>query len=153
MPSWGGVVSVSYYVGKGITPYVNYTYTDLNETNINNNQVAVLSGFNTPKHKINIGVNAAHVWKGLGFSANFKWVTSYQWESPFADGVVPSYNTLDLQVYYEIAKIHSTIRVGGSNIYNNMHIEAVGSPEIGGLYYVAYSFDINTFRKHSTPAQ
>jgi iron complex outermembrane receptor protein len=153
VPSWGGVISLSYYVGKGITPYVNYTYTDLDQTNINNNQVAVLSGFNTPKHKINIGVNAAHVWKGLGFSANFKWVNSYQWESPFANGIVPSYHTLDLQVYYEIAKIHSTIRVGGSNIYNNMHIEAVGSPEIGGLYYVAYAFDINTFKKHSTPAQ
>jgi len=147
VPSWGAVVSVAYSVGHGITPYINYTYTDLNDNNINNNQVAVLSGFNTPKHKVNIGVNAAHVWKGLGFTANWKWVDSYQWDSPFADGVVPSYHTLDLQIYYEIPHIYSTVRIGGSNIYNNMHIEAVGSPAIGALYYAAYSFDIGNLKK------
>jgi len=149
VPSWGGVASISYYVGHGITPYINYTYTDLNDKNISSNQVTVLSGFNTPKHKINIGLNAAHVWQGLGFSANWKWVNSYQWESPFANGIVPSYHTLDVQIYYEVAKIHSTIRVGASNIYNNMHIEAVGSPQIGGLYYVAYAFDISNFKKQN----
>ena len=153
VPSWGGVISLSYYLGHGITPYVNYTYTDLDDRNISSDQVTVLSGFNTPKHKINVGFNAAHVYKGLGFTANFKWVNSYQWESPFANGTVPSYHTLDLQVYYEMSKIHSTIRVGGSNIYNNMHIEAVGSPQIGALYYVAYAFDISNFKKRSQPAQ
>lgn len=153
VPSWGGVASVSYYAGKGITPYVNYTYADLNDNNISNNQLTVLSGFNTPKHKVNIGLNANRVWKGLGFSANWKWVTSYQWESPFANGIVPSYHTLDLQIYYEVPKAYSTIRVGGSNIYNNRHIEAVGSPEIGALYYVAYSFDLGDLKKHSKPTQ
>ena len=148
VPSWGGVASISYYAGKGITPYVNYTYADLNDKNISGDQVTVLSGFNTPKHKINVGLNAAHVWKGLGFTANFKWVTSYQWQSPFADGTVPSYHTLDAQIYYEFAKAYSTVRVGASNLYNNMHIEAVGSPKIGALYYVAYAFDINNFKKN-----
>jgi len=153
VPSWGGVVSVAYYVGHGITPYVNYTYTDLNDNNINNNQVAVLSGFNTPKHKINVGINAAHVYKGLGFTLNWKWVNSYQWESPFANGIVPSFHTLDAQIYYEIPKAYSTIRVGGSNIYNNMHIEAVGSPMIGALYYVAYAIDLGDLKKHKTASQ
>ena len=150
VPSWGGVASISYFVGHGITPYVNYTYADLDASNISNDQLTVLSGFNTPKHKINIGLNANRVWKGLGFAANFKWVTSYQWESPFANGTVPSYHTLDLQIFYEIPKAYSTIRIGGSNIYNNKHIEAVGSPQIGGLYYVAYAFDLGSLRK---PAQ
>ena len=150
VPSWGGVISLSYYAGHGITPYVNYTYTDLDASNINNNQVAVLSGFNTPKHKFNVGLNAAHVYKGLGFTLNWKWVNSYQWESPFANGTVPSYHTLDAQIYYEIPKAYSTIRVGGSNIYNNMHLEAVGSPMIGGLYYVAYAVDLGNLKRHKT---
>ncbi len=147
VPSWGAAISVAYYVGKGITPYVNYTYSDLDDRNIKNAGVTVLSGFNTPKHKMNIGVNASRVVGGLGFNANFKWVTSYQWQSPFADGTVPSFHVLDLQVFYEIDKAYSTIRVGGSNIYNNRHIEAVGSPKIGGLYYVAWSFDFVNFGK------
>ena len=145
VPSWGASISVAWYVGKGITPYVNYTYSDLDDRNLKNNGATVLSGFNTPKHKINIGVNAARVIGGLGFNANFKWVTSYAWQSPFADGTVPSFHTLDLQVYYEIDKAYSTIRLGASNVYNNRHIEAVGSPKIGGLYYVGWTFDFNNF--------
>lgn len=147
VPSWGVAASLGVYVGHGITPYVNYTYSDLDDKNLKNSGVTILSGFNTPKHKFNIGINGNKVWKGLGFSANFKWVTSYQWESPFADGTVPSFHTLDLQIFYEIEKAYSTIRIGGSNIYNNKHIEAVGSPKIGALYYVGWLFDFNNFTK------
>jgi outer membrane receptor protein involved in Fe transport len=147
VPSWGAAISVAYYVGRGITPYVNYTYADLDDKNLKNNGATVLSGFNTPKHKINIGLNAARVVGGLGFNATFKWVTAYAWQSPFADGTVPSFHTLDMQIYYEIDKAYSTIRIGGSNVYNNRHIEAVGSPKIGGLYYVGWTFDFNKFGK------
>jgi len=147
VPAWGVAASVSYYVGHGITPYVNYTYSDLDDKNLKNSDYAILSGFNTPKHKINIGISGNKVWKGLGFNANFKWVTSYDWQSPFADGTVPSFHTLDLQLYYEIEKAYSTVRLGASNIYNNGHIEAVGSPKIGALYYLAWTFDFANFGK------
>ena len=152
VPSWGVAVSGSFYVGRGITPYVNYTYSDLDESNITNSGATVLSGFNTPRHKFNLGVNAIKVVGGFGFSANFKWVTSYKWESPFADGVVPSFHTLDLQLSYEIEKAYSTVRIGGSNIYNNMHIEAVGAPQIGALYYIGWTFDFANFGKKNAPA-
>lgn len=142
--SWGGGISLSYAAGRGIVPYVNYTYTDLRDQKSDD---PILPGFNTPKHKINVGVNGNKVWKGLGFSANFKWVTDYTWESPFGDGPVPSFHTLDLQLNYEIEKIYTTIRLGGSNIYNNLHIEAFGSPMIGALYYVGFTFDMNNLNR------
>lgn len=147
VPAWGVAASIQYYVGRGITPYVNYTYSDLDQSNLKNNDYAILSGFNTPKHKINVGISGNRVWKGLGFNANFKWVTSYEWQSPFADGVVPSFHTLDLQVSYEIDKAYSTVRLGASNVYNNRHIEAVGSPKIGALYYLSWTFDFVNFGK------
>lgn len=147
VPSWGAMVDVRYYIGHGIRPYFNYTYTDLNDKNLSTSGNLVLSGFNTPKHKINLGIEAYKVWKGLGFTANFKWVDKYAYQSAFADGVVPSFHTLDLQVAYEFEKLFSTLRVGGSNIYNNRHIEAVGSPKIGGLYYVSWTFDYGKFLK------
>jgi iron complex outermembrane receptor protein len=149
VPSWGVAISISYYVGKGITPYVNYTYADLDDSNLSGNKTgAILSGFNTPRHKFNIGLNAVKVWKGLGFSANFKWVPqSFEWQSPFADGTVPAYHTLDLQVSYEIERAYSTIRLGGSNIYNNKFITAVGAPRLGALYYLSWTFDFNNFGK------
>ena len=152
VPSWGAAISVAYYLGHGLTPYVNYTYTGINDKNLSNDSLTILSGFNTPTHKINIGINANRVWKGLGFTLNWKWVTSYEWDSPFADGIVPSFHTMDAQISYEIDQAYSTVRIGGSNIYNNMHIEAVGAPKIGALYYVGWMFDFNKFnrKKHIT---
>ena len=82
------------------------------------------------------------IWKGLGFGMNFKWVTKYNWESTFGDGAVPSYHTLDMQVSYEFPKWF-TLQVGGSNIYNNKHIEAYGSPKIGALVYGSMLFDLD----------
>ncbi len=154
VPSWGVAVSVSYYVGHGITPYVNYTYADLDDSNLKNAGATILSGFNTPRHKLNIGLNASRVWKGLGFSANLKIVPqSFEWQSPFGDGTVPAFNTLDMQISYEIEKAYSTIRIGGSNIYNNMHVEAVGSPKIGALYYIGWTFDFDNFGKKNHTAE
>lgn len=143
VPSWGASISLSYYVGKGITPYINYTYADLDDKNLQTGSAAVLSGFNTPNHKFNIGVMGNKVWRGLGFSANFKWVQSYEWQNPFGDGTVPSYHTLDLQVSYEVEKIYSTFRLGGMNLYNNLHIEAIGGPRIGATYYAQWTVDLN----------
>ncbi len=153
VPSWGAAISISYYVGKGITPYINYTYADLDETNIKNSGATVLSGFNSPRHKVNIGVTGTRVVGGFGFSANFKWVPqSYEWQSPFADGTIPAFHTLDLQLSYEIDKAYSTIRIGGSNIYNNKFISAVGSPLIGAMYYASWTFDFVNFGKKGTTA-
>ncbi len=151
VPAWGAAISISYYVGKGITPYVNYTYADLDDTNIKNSGATVLSGFNTPRHKMNIGVSGHRVVGGFGFSANFKLVPqSFEWQSPFADGTIPAYHTLDLQLSYEIDKAYSTIRIGGSNVYNHKYISAVGSPRLGALYYIGWTFDFTNFGKKST---
>lgn len=147
VPSWGAAIDVRYYVGHGIRPYINYTYTDLDDTNLQTSGTLVLSGFNTPKHKLNLGIEGHKVWKGLGFTANWKWVDKYEYQNAFADGVVPSFHVLDMQVSYEFEKAYSTLRVGGSNIYNNWHVEAVGAPKIGALYYVSYTFDMPNIAK------
>lgn len=153
VPSWGAAVDVRYYVGHGIRPYINYTYTDLDQSNLTTSGTLILSGFNTPKHKLNLGIEGHKVWKNLGFTANWKWVDKYAYQNAFADGVVPSFHTLDVQVSYEFEKIYSTLRVGGSNIYNNWHIEAVGAPKIGALYYVSYTFDMPDIHKRKAKKQ
>jgi iron complex outermembrane recepter protein len=147
VPAWGAMIDVRYYIGRGIRPYVNYTYADLNDQNLTTSGNLVLSGFNAPRHKFNVGIEGYRVWKGFGFTANFKWVDRHDWQNAFADGVVPSYHILDLQLAYEMDKIYSTLRVGGSNIYNNLHIEAVGAPKIGALYYVSWTLDYSRFIK------
>ena len=148
VPSWGASISVSYYVGKGIRPYINYTYADLYDKPLKEAENLQLTGFNTPKHKINVGLNANRVWKGLGFSANFKWVPDYEWQGPMGDGTIKSFHNLDLNISYEFEKIYSTIRVGGANIYNKPTQTAIAAPFIGARYFVGWEFDLVNFGRN-----
>jgi outer membrane receptor protein involved in Fe transport len=136
--SWGASIGINYYFWKSMQIQANYTYADLNENEL---QDPLIPGFNTPKHKINIGLSANKIWKGLGFATNFRWVQGFMWQSTFGNGNVPSFHTLDMQVNYEFKKFF-TLQVGGSNIYNNKHIEAYGSPKIGGIFYASVLFDL-----------
>jgi outer membrane receptor protein involved in Fe transport len=136
--AYGASIGLNYYIWKTLIASANYTYSDLNTKNLTD---PIIPGFNTPKHKFNIGLSAQRIWKGLGFGLNFKWVDKYQWESTFGDGLVPSYHMLDMQVSYEFPRWF-TLQVGGSNIYNNKHIEAYGSPKIGAIYYGSMLFDL-----------
>ncbi len=137
--AYGASIGLNYYVWKSLVASFNYTYSGLNTKNLTD---PIIPGFNTPAHKFNIGISAQRIWKGLGFAMNFKWVDKYMWESTFGDGMVPSYHTLDMNVSYEFEKWF-TLMVGGSNIYNNKHIEAYGSPKVGGLVYGSMLFDLD----------
>jgi iron complex outermembrane recepter protein len=143
--SYGASIALNCNVGKGISIYGNYTYSGIDSSNIKDD---LIPGFNTPMHKFNLGVEGRNVWKGLGFSANFRWVDTYHWESPFATGLVPSFHTLDLQLNYAVRKAHSIVRVGAANIYNNRHIEAFGAATIGAFYYASWTVSIA--REHFT---
>ena len=137
--SYGATLGLAYYFGKGISASANYTYAVLDTAGVTD---PIIPGFNTPKHKVNLGLTGRRVWKGLGFAANFKWVDGFYWQSPFGEGPVPSYHLLDAQVSYEVAAWKSTFRVGGSNLLNNRHIEAYGSPMIGVVGYVGWGLEL-----------
>jgi len=137
--AYGASIGLNYYIWKSLIGSFNYTYSDINTKNLKD---PIIPGFNTPKHKFNIGLSAQRIWKGLGFGVNFKWVSKYNWESTFGDGVVPSYHTMDMQVSYEFPRWFM-LQVGGSNIYNKKRIEAYGSPQIGGLVYASMTFDLS----------
>jgi len=141
--SYGVSIGLNYYIWKALVASANYTWVDLNTQDLSD---PIIPGFNTPNHKFNIGLGGAKLWKGLGFNVNFKWLQEYQWDSPFAEGVVPSFYMLDAQVNYEFPK-YITIQVGGNNITNNKHIEAVGSPTVGGLFYTSVLFDLERNNK------
>lgn len=146
--SMGATLGLAYYIGQNYTVSMNYTFARLIDSDLDD---PIIPGFNTPEHKINLGVKGRKVWKGLGFGVNFQWVDEFQWQSTFGDGTVPSYHVLDLQVSYEVPKWYSTFRVGASNVYNQQRIEAYGSPTIGTMVYGSLMVDIkdikNTFKK------
>ena len=141
--SWGIFFNLSYRAPHGITPYVNYNYFGHKKITATDDAIVSFNGFNTPQHKVNVGVEGTDVWKGLGFAFNFRWVAGYTWQTDFKVAEVPSYNTIDLMIQYRVPKIYSTFRLGASNLYNNRHIEIPGSPRVGSWYYAAWRFDFD----------
>lgn len=137
--SMGATLGLAYYINEKYSATLNYTWAKLVDDDLDD---PIIPGFNTPEHKVNVGVKGRNVWKGLGFSANFQWVDSFEWQSTFGDGRVPSYSFLDLQLSYEIPKWYSTVRLGASNVYNLKRVEAYGSPRIGTMVYGSVLFDI-----------
>src|SRR6185503_19848082 len=129
---WGFSVGLSYYFGHGITLKVNYTYTDINEEDIDDD---LIPGFNTSNHKFNLGLEGKRIFKGLGFNTNFRWSDTYFWQAPFGDGHIPAFYTLDGQINYEIKQAYLTLAVGGSNLLNDPYRTAYGSPLVGRMFY------------------
>lgn len=141
--TYGASLGVNYYVWKSLMAYANYSYNNINSSDLTD---PILPGFNTPRNKFNIGLGGQNLVKGFGFNVNLKHVQSFFWESPFGDGNVPSFTLLDLNVSYELDK-YMTFQVGGSNITNNRHIQAFGSPTIGGMVYASVLFDLERGKK------
>jgi TonB dependent receptor. len=103
------------------------------------------AAFNTPLYRINAGVSNTGLGKQkrAGFAVNFRWQDAFYYEGGgFANGDVKSYTTLDAQVNYKFPKIKSMIKLGGTNITNKYYQTAFGNPNIGGMYYVSYAFNI-----------
>ena len=100
-----------------------------------------LTAFNTPKWVTNISIGNRELLKNLGFNIVWRWQDAFVWESPLANGGIPAYQTIDAQVTVKVPKIHSSIKIGGSNIFNRRFIQYAAGPTIGGLYYVAWTVD------------
>lgn len=99
--------------------------------------------FNTPKVRYNIGFgNDGINNSNWGFNAQFRWQSKVNWEGTFASGEIPAFSTLDAQVSYKFPAIRSMIKLGASNLLNKYYVSALGNPEIGGVYYVSFGYNV-----------
>ena len=62
-------------------------------------------------------------------------------KAPLVTGDVNAINNIDAQVTLRLPAEKSTIKLGGTDILNNRHIQYAGGPTIGALYYVAITLD------------
>jgi hypothetical protein len=114
----------------------------------------LIPAFNTPRHKFNVMFGAADINKKLnlfgnqyhvknwGFNINFKFVEGFRFEgSPQFTGDVPSYWMLDAQINKSIPKWKSTLKIGASNLTNNMVFQVYGGPRIGRMAYISFTYE------------
>lgn len=137
--NYGSSLGVTYnFSGKyTITGNVNY-----NAISRNRQRDVFVTGFNTPNWFTNISFGNREVLPNLGFNVVYRWQQSFLWESPLANGTIPAYSTVDAQLTYRLPSIKgATVKVGGTNIFNERYIQYAAGPTIGGLYYVAVTVD------------
>ena len=103
-----------------------------------------VSYFNTPKYRVNMALNNSGFGKDkrYGFSIVYRWQNSFYYEGTFGVGMVPWVRTVDAMVSYKLPSTKSMIKIGGTNIFNKYYRTGWGNPQIGGLFYVSYGWNV-----------
>jgi outer membrane receptor protein involved in Fe transport len=133
----GWALSFNYAVGKGYELSANVSSDQLHNVPSN-----VVTFFNTPKYRYNIGFGNGDLGKGVGFNLQWRWQDKVYWEGTFGTGEVPSFGTLDAQLSYKLPKIKGMIKFGGSNFLNHYYRSAFGNPDVGAIYYVSFGYNV-----------
>lgn len=108
---------------------------------ITNKNPTFVDEYNTPKFRYNLGLGNREVFRNVGFNLSYRWQGEYLWQSTFVTGTVPAFGTLDGQVSFKIPSYKSTLKIGGSDIFNKYYRTSYGNPTVGGMYYVSLLFD------------
>ncbi len=132
---WG--ISASYQAGHGYEITANFSSDQLNNVPSN-----VVTFFNTPKFRYNIGVGNNNLAKGFGFNVQWRWQDLVYWEGTFGTGDVPAFGTIDAEISYKLKSIKSVIKLGASNLTNHYYTSAFGNPQVGGIYYVSFGYNL-----------
>jgi len=132
---WG--ISAEYQLDKGYKAMANIYGDKLTDI-----PAGIVTQFNAPKVRYNIGFANADVYKGFGFNIIYKWQDKINWEGTFGTGTIPSFSTLDAQISYKISNPKLLFKLGGTNILNKYYRSAFGNPYIGGLYYVSVGYNV-----------
>jgi outer membrane receptor protein involved in Fe transport len=99
------------------------------------------AGFNTPKHKFKAYLGAENLTDNIGFNINYRWSDSYLWQASFADGTVPSYSVVDMQVNYTVPDSKTVLKLGAANLFNEEYFSAIGTGNVGAQYYISLMFN------------
>ena len=141
----GASIGLQYYLNDKYALSGNYSFNELIKTDSTDQ---IIPAFNTPKHKFNLGLSARGLNLGgdntWGFGVNYKWVQQFLFEgSPQFTGMVPTYDLVDAQINFYIDPLHTTFKLGGSNLLQNWHIETYGGPMVGRLAYFSVLYEFN----------
>ena len=141
----GTSFGINYFFKDKYTLGFNYSFNQLNKKD---NSDPIIPAFNTPKNKFNLSIGGSQLEykkiKNVSFNVNFKWIEGFVYEgSPQFTGDVPTYWMLDAMISKEIPNYHIQIKLGASNLTNNLALQVYGGPRIGRMAYISLLFDIS----------
>lgn len=139
--TYGYAASVSVDLSHNFLAKANY-YSDY----LKNNNTSQINNFNTPHFHVNLEFGNT----GLGKKQNWSFNTSlrykpgyhYEVSGGLANGNVPASTVIDAQIGYSFTAIHSSIKIGGTNISNKYYSTGIANPLIGAVYYVSLAYNV-----------
>lgn len=134
--SYGATLGLDAKVMGNFDLGANYTFADFDFDE--DKDPDFRPGFNTPKHKVKAHFGNTELFKNFGFNINWRWSDAFFWQASFADGNVPAFSVVDVQLNYRVPAVKSTFKVGGTNIGGNEYFTAVGTGLVGSQYYVSW---------------
>jgi iron complex outermembrane recepter protein len=143
----GFSIGLTYYFATYFALGGNYSYNKLNTVSSD----PIIPAFNTPLNKFNLSFSGRDIplkiggllLPDFGFSINYKWIEGYLFTgSPQFTGLIPTYDLLDAQINWQAKKIHTTFKLGGSNLLNRLTYQVYGGPQIGRLLYLTFTYDL-----------
>jgi outer membrane receptor protein involved in Fe transport len=109
---------------------------------LKNVPAGLVTFFNAPENRYNIGFRNDNIAKRYGFNVLYRWQDDVNYEGTFVSGTTPAYGTLDAQISMKFPEKRSILKIGGSNIMNKYFYNAFGNPEVGGMYYVSFAYNV-----------
>ncbi|MFK7946471.1 MAG: TonB-dependent receptor [Saprospiraceae bacterium] len=141
--SLGAGLAFEYAVTQSIRFSGNYNFANFDIVDANPDLVP---GFNMPKHRFGVGLTNNNIFGGFGFSVRYNYSGSYEWRSPFGNGTIDAYNTLNAQVTYQVPNSKVALKFGGNNMLGTEYRTSFGTPNIGSIFYFTIVFDeLNDF--------
>jgi hypothetical protein len=139
--TYGWAASISYAMRKNYLVKANYFSDFL--VNRNNSQV---NNFNTPSYHINLEFSNT----GFGNGQRWSFTTALRYKPAYyyvvsgglAEGNVPASVVIDAMVAYKLPSVHSSIKLGATNLTNKYYSTGIANPNIGGVYYVTYAYNV-----------
>ncbi|OEK04907.1 carboxypeptidase-like regulatory domain-containing protein [Roseivirga misakiensis] len=116
---------------------VNVTYANISQ----DSDDPLTPNFNTPPFKLNFTVGHRKLGRHLAAQLSWRFRSEFEWESPFLDGTIPDYHTLDFQITYKLPDLNSAFRIGGNNVLNREQFNNFGGAEISSYYYISFTFN------------
>jgi len=138
------VKAIGWGIGIDYNAFKNYYLTaNVFSDRLKDAPANLVTFFNAPKYRVNVGVRNDNVCKGIGFNILMRWQDENYYEGTFVKGTLPAFASVDAQLTYRPIGSKSVFRVGGTNWGNNYNRTGFGSPAVGGLYYISYGYNIN----------
>ena len=140
----GFSLGFNYYMNGTLTINGNYSYNKLNKQGTDD---PIIPAYNTPENKFNLGLNLRDLnifnSPGWNMSLNYKWIQSFLFEGSLQfTGRVPKYSLLDAQINKDITSLNAILKLGCSNLLNNLTFQVYGGPRVGRMLYSSIQFNL-----------